>query len=275
MGTCSLCGQPAGLLSSVHKECKQQSDAARTAIRRAVAQSIMHQADTAHARSMVLPLARQGFVRTSELNDLLVEGWAQAVDASLEDGLLTAAEEVALINFAEKNGLMPSISQLPAYGLLAKAAQLRDLGEGKIRSRMTFNGPTGLVLQKNEVLIWAFPGTEYLEDRERREMVGLSHGVSLRLMKGVYYRVGAFKGRPVVRQERISLGTGTLFVTTKHVCFSGPQKSVRIPYSKIVSYEQFSDGIGLMRDTATARPQVFVTNDGWFAFNLINLVSQL
>ena len=106
-------------------------------------------------------------------------------------------------------------------------------------------------------------------------MVGVSHGVSVRLVKGVYYRVGAFKGRPVVRQERVSLGMGTLYVTTKHIYFSGPQKSLRIPYSKIVSYEQYSDGIGLMRDAATAKPQVFVTNDGWLAFNLINLVSQL
>ncbi len=275
MGACSHCSQPAGLLRSVHKECEQQHAAAQAAIQRAVVQFIMHQADAGQVRSMVLPLARQGFVRTSELDGLMVEGWRQAVDACLEDGLLTAAEEAALVNFAEKTGLMPNISRLPAYGLLAKAAQLRDLGEGKIQSRMTFNGPTGLNLQKNEVLIWAFPGTEYLEDRERREMVGVSHGVSVRIVKGVYYRVGAFKVRPVGRQERVSLGVGTLDVTTRHIYFSGPQKSLRIPYSKIVSYEQYSDGIGLMRDAATAKPQVFVTNDGWFAFNLINLVSQL
>jgi len=144
----------------VHKECEQQHAAAQAAIQRAVVQSIMHQADAGQVRSRVLPLARQGFVRTSELDGLMVEGWRQAVDACLEDGLLTAAEEAALVNFAEKTGLMPNISRLPAYGLLAKAAQLRDLGEGKIQSHMTFNGTTGLNLQKNEVLIWAFPGTE-------------------------------------------------------------------------------------------------------------------
>lgn len=275
MGACTYCSQPAGLLRSAHKECEQQHTAAQAAIQRAVVQSIMHHGDASQVRSKVLPLARQGFVRTNELDGLMVDGWRQALDACLEDGLLTVAEEAALVNFASKTGLMPDISRLPAYGLLNKAGQLRDLGEGKVQSRMTFNEPTGLNLQKGEVLIWAFPGTEYLEDRERREMVGVSQGVSVRLVKGVYYRVGAFKGRPVVRQERVNLGMGTLYVTTKHVYFSGSQKSLRVPYSKIVSYQQYSDGIGLVRDAATAKPQIFVTNDGWFTFNLVNLVSQL
>ena len=49
--------------------------------------------------------------------------------------------------------------------------------------------------QKGEQIVWAFPGADYLEDKTKRQYVGGSQGVSIRVMKkAVYYRVGAFKG---------------------------------------------------------------------------------
>jgi hypothetical protein len=56
-------------------------------------------------------------------------------------------------------------------------------------------------------------------------------------------------------------------VTDKNIYFTGPRKSLRLPYRKIVSFEPFSDGVGVMRDAATAKPQIFVTGDGWFTYN--------
>lgn len=179
------------------------------------------------------------------------------------------------MDFAEHSGLSHRLQQHPGYTQITKAVQLRDLSEGKINSQMSFIGVLPVNLQKNEKLIWAFPDTEYMEDRERREFAGVSHGVSIRVMKGVHYRLGAFKGRPVIKQERVSLGVGTLFVTTKHIYFTGGAKSIRVPYSKIVSFDQFSDGIGIMQEAAAAKPQTFITHDGWFTFNLIARVSQL
>jgi len=94
-------------------------------------------------------------------------------------------------------------------------------------------------------------------------------------MKGVYYRAGAFKGHPVEYTERVQVDTGWVAITSKNIYFAGPQKSVRIPYSKVVTFEPFSDGIGLMRDSASARAQIFVTGDGWFAYNLVTNLSQI
>jgi len=42
-----------------------------------------------------------------------------------------------------------------------------------------------------------------------------------------------------------------------------------VPYSKIVSFTPYSDGIGIQRDAASAKPQTFVTGDGWFIYNLV------
>ncbi len=69
--------------------------------------------------------------------------------------------------------------------------------------------------------------------------------------------------------ETIHIDTGLLGITTKHIYFTGPLKSFRIKYIKIVSFELFSDGIGVHRDAQTAKPQLFTTGDGWFTYNLI------
>jgi len=79
----------------------------------------------------------------------------------------------------------------------------------------------------------------------------------------------------IEQAERLHLDTGWVVVTDKNIYFVGPRKSLRLPYAKIISFEPFSDGIGVIRDAATAKPQIFVTGDGWFTYNLITNLSQL
>ena len=50
--------------------------------------------------------------------------------------------------------------------------------------------------------------------------------------------------------------------------FSGPKKTLRARYDRIVDFDPFDAGFELMRDAQTAKPQSFRTGDGWFAFNL-------
>lgn len=50
-------------------------------------------------------------------------------------------------------------------------------------------------------------------------------------------------------------------------------KSFRVPFKKIVSFQPFSDAVGVMRDAANAKLQTFVTGDGWFTYNLLTNLS--
>jgi hypothetical protein len=75
--------------------------------------------------------------------------------------------------------------------------------------------------------------------------------------------------------ERTHIDTGVVVVTNKSIYFAGPKKSVRLPYEKIVSFQRFSNGLGATRDAATAKPQIFVTGDGWFTYNLVTNLAQL
>ena len=57
--------------------------------------------------------------------------------------------------------------------------------------------------------------------------------------------------------------------------FSGRKKKFQVRYDRIVDFEPFSNGLVLMRDTQTAKPQSFRTEDGWFAYNLAVNLAQL
>ena len=46
-------------------------------------------------------------------------------------------------------------------------------------------------------------------------------------------------------------------------------------YDQIVSSEPYEDGFGIMRDTQTAKPQTFITGDGWFVYNLAVNLAQM
>nr|MBA2679773.1 hypothetical protein [Ktedonobacteraceae bacterium] len=224
----------------------------------------------------LVQIEQTSFVPAADRKALLVKAWEDSVEQFLEDGVLEAAEEKRLVQFKERFAL--SQGDLDGNGALtktAKAAVLRDILNGVIPHRVSLNGSLPINFQKSEQVVWAFSASKYLEDKTRREFVGRSQGVSVRVMKGVYYRVGAFKGHPVEHTERIHVDTGWFVVTDKNVYFAGPRKSVRIPYTKIVSFEPFSDGIGLMRDAASAKPQIFVTGDGWFTYNLVTNLSRI
>ena len=69
-------------------------------------------------------------------------------------------------------------------------------------------------------------GVDYLETVTRRERRGTSHGLIIRVARGVYYRPGTLRSRAVEWEETIHQDTGLLGFTTKHLYFSGSKKKV-------------------------------------------------
>lgn len=283
MGNCKYCGKPAGFLRGKHAECEEKHQqrerliqGGRQRIAIEVLRAIKNSENLDNLEKTIAEIEQSSFVPSNERKALLVKGWENSVEHFLEDGILDIAEEKRLVEFKDRFAL--SQSELDRNGVLtktAKAAILRDVLNGVIPQRMSIDGNLPINLQKGEQIIWAFPDSKYLEDKTRRQFVGGSQGVSVRVMKGVYYRIGAFKGQAIEHTERVHIDTGWVVITNKNIYFAGPRKSVRLPYAKIVSFEPFSDGIGVMRDTATAKPQIFVTGDGWFTYNLVTNLSQI
>ena len=68
--------------------------------------------------------------------------------------------------------------------------------------------------------------------------------------------------------ETVHADIGLLGLTNKHIYFAGSRKKFRVRHDSIVSFDPYDDGLGIMRDAQTARPQTFRTGDGWFVYNL-------
>jgi len=189
---------------------------------------------------------------------------------------LSEKEESSLLELKEHFLLSEEyLDKDGAYSKVVKGAVLRDVLNGILPDRMNIRGHIPFNLQKSEKLIWVIQNVDYYEEKIRTRYVGGSQGVSIRIAKGVYYRTSSFKGRRVQTSETVHMDTGLLGITNKHIYYSGSNKKFRIAYSKIVSFDPYSDGIGVQRDAQTAKPQTFITDDGWFTYNLITNLAQL
>ena len=184
-----------------------------------------------------------------------MRGWEAAVEGTLEDGLLSLDEENALTRYADHFGLtQEDLDRNGAQTSLVQAAVIRDVTQGIVPQRQNINGPVPFNLMKSEQLVWVIQGVDYLETVTRRERRGTSHGVSIRVARGLYYSPRQFRSRPIEWEETVHADTGLLGLTTKHVYFAGSRKKFRARYDRIVSFDPYEDGLGTMRAPQTPRP---------------------
>lgn len=275
MGDCAFCGKPAGFLRKEHKECRQRFEAGKELFLAQITSAVSRGTEPTVLETELTDIARSHFISDQDFQSLLVQGWEQAVAEALDDHILSDQEEERLKAVTDHFGLQRD--QLDSRGILTKlvkAAILRELAESELPTRITITGQLPFNFQKSETLIWVFQGVEHYELRTQRRYAGTTSGVNVRVAKGVYLRSGAFEGHPVDRTELVHIGTGILAVTDKHLYFSGGPKIFRIQYGKILALEPASDGVTIQRDATTAKPQTFVTGDGWFTYNLLRVLCQ-
>lgn len=276
MGICNFCNQSAGFLRSTHPECEVRNSGSMKRIRYELASALRSTDNFDAVRPRIEAFAATGKITPLDQKRLVISEWESAVEHFLNDGELDAVEEHRLNSYIEQFNLTQAELDLNgAFTKLVMAAAIRDVIQGKLPKRIQVDGNLPVNLVKGETVVWAFQNSTYLEDKIQRTYVGRSQGLSVRVMKGVYYRVGDFKGQSVEQIVRDPVDKGTVVITNKHIYFAGPRKSLRLPYSKIVSFEPFSDGIGIMKDAANAKPQIFVTGNGWFTYNLVVNLAQL
>lgn len=276
MGYCQHCGKPAGFLKTKHSECAEKNRQGREAMIEEITSSIIKNEKYTVLSAKLDRIAANCYISDSGKIEALILGLNNVVSQFLEDGLLSEEEERRLENFKDHFDL--SIAELNANGSwtkLVKAAILRDLFEGKIPQRIEILDRLPFNFQKGETIIWLFQRVKYYEEKTRKEYRGGHQGFSIRIVKGVYYRAGAFRGYPVETSRIVYVDTGLLGITNKHIYFSGSKKSFRVQYNKIVSFTPYDDGIGIHREAASAKPQIFVTGDGWFSYNLISNLGKM
>jgi len=276
MGNCKHCGKPAGFLRRSHKECKNKHRTAKEKVESLIENADLDNSTPESINTQIQVVSDSGHINGKDLSDALLTGWEKAVNRAFDDGILTKDEDELLYELLNTLPIPEESSDRNgAKTKLVRGAILREVMNGEIPERISIIGDFPFNLQKSETLIWLFQDVEYLEDKTRTQYVGGSQGVGIRIAKGVYYKVGAFKGERISTSETTHVDTGLFGITNKHIYFSGDEKSFRIKLDKIVSFKPSENGITIHKDTASAKPQSFITDDGWFTYNLVKNLAKL
>ncbi|MGQ9456365.1 MAG: hypothetical protein ACUVRS_00455 [Armatimonadota bacterium] len=275
MGRCRYCGLDAGLLRSAHAECEQRHKLAKSSLASLVKRCIDDPRMTLHLRDETETIAKRGYIDPSQARNIVLESWCATLDQLLADGILSREEEARLVELARAIGI--TRAEMESQGALKKIAMGRALRNILVDGRLPEwrpKLPAGVFVntQRDEEIVWVFENVGYAKETTKRYYTGGGSGFGFRVAKGVYFRIGGGQGYPVTTESIEVVDRGCLILTTKHIYFVGLSKSFKISYSKIVSFQPYADGIGLVRDRANAKLEIFSVPEGWFVSNLaINL----
>lgn len=129
-------------------------------------------------------------------------------------------------------------------------------GAGTIPSYVNSN----VVPNPNETVVYAVSDVIFSEPRSVRETSGRYGGPSIRIAKGMTWRMGGFKSSSESHEELRNIDTGTLTITNKRLVFSGAVKNITVDLKKLVSLEPYEDGISISKE-GKASPAYFTNID--------------
>ena len=84
---------------------------------------------------------------------------------------------------------------------------------------------------------------------------------SIRIMKGLRWRIGSIAFQKVTTDVMTKLDTGTLYITSKRLFFDGSQSNRSLALGKITNYTVFKDGVQIEKDTG--KDPYFVGAGDW------------
>lgn len=115
-------------------------------------------------------------------------------------------------------------------------------------------------LQKKEVCHFTCPA-EWYELRTRTVRIDYAGPVgSIRIAKGLRFRVGSIAPRRVTKEELTRIDQGTLYITSKRVIFDGSRKNTTIRYASLLAVQRYADGLGLEKSSGRS-PTLVLSGD--------------
>lgn len=120
--------------------------------------------------------------------------------------------------------------------------------------------PVDINLQRNEACYFSSP-IDWYEQRTITQRVDYGGPVArLKIMKGVYFRVGSVSARKVTSEEWRHIDSGTLYLTNKRILFMGSKKNTNIRLDKVLSFIPYTNGIEINKEIGRSPFLAFNSN---------------
>jgi hypothetical protein len=108
------------------------------------------------------------------------------------------------------------------------------------------NDSAPLITQPGETAFFPTFAVALMKEVVDRELRGGSSGVSIRIAKGVSYRVGQVRARSVVVGSHLEAqDSGDLVVTDRRAVFMGTKKTLEFRRDRLVGLGQYTNGLRL------------------------------
>ncbi len=113
---------------------------------------------------------------------------------------------------------------------------------------LTFNRPSPVILKKNENISLVLYNINLQEPRAVRQTHAAYGGPSIRVAKGVSFRLGGASARSESHEEIRVIDQGSLILTNKRLIFIGSKRTTNIDLRKILAIKAYKDGIESQRE---------------------------
>lgn len=272
MGVCKYCQQDTGWFSSKHSLCEEKNHQGRNEIKAIIRKSFDSKEDFFLHKRQIDNIIVTSFIDQDTLAIIYRELLDEAVTRFLNDGIIDKQEEACIARFIQFTGMPQSaLNTTHALDNVVQSRIIQDILQGNpIKQVITVAGNFPFMLAKNETLIWLYRNVTLHEQKTKREYVGRSRGLNIRVAKGVYYKTGGFKGSPIETNYMQKIGVGSVCFTDKNLYFSSMEKSLKVPYEKLISIESYSNAIGIQKDGTNSKPIFLEGVSSWFCYNVIS-----
>ena len=174
-----------------------------------------------------------------EVQNALADVFTQLVYHAVSDRRVSDIEFQSLEHFANRLSVSIELRQW-MYQQIQYYRLFNFIESG---GTLPIGQPQNLILQKAEVCHLCLPASLYDERVIRSNYQGGSRGVSIRIMKGVSYRVGASRGFVQAERGLACISQGYFIVTNQRLAFSGDKKSASTAFNKLLDFQVFADAI--------------------------------
>lgn len=134
------------------------------------------------------------------------------------------------------------INQIATFNDFLDLKYLCNLNQGKLLEHKT-----ELILKKDEVCYY-FSNCSLVEEKTDVQFVGAYSGISVKIVKGVYYKIGGSKGRRIENVHNEISDNGNLFITNKRIIFISERKNFTYKVDDIIDLKIFQDAIAFVTE---------------------------
>lgn len=206
----------------------------RAAFNEAAADGVLTEAELQDLEDTLAQLDLTG----DDISHLKVRLAEDVIDRAIDDRRISPEEQEGILDFLERFKV-PQESLRQKLALFGHYRKLYAIEQGHLPELRA----TSIIPRKGEVVHYRASADTLEEKVVDSYYVGQSSGVSVRVAKGVSYRVGSSRGRKVEQRALVTTSSGALHVTSQRLVYDSRTKPLELKLDKLLNMQVYYDGV--------------------------------